>query len=185
MHRVMAYVYHTPLEGWWTLQPNRWIIGDIHDHEFIIEDLADGELAKCPTTRRSVSGQSVLLEGAPVSTKSDMQKTVAISITESELEAGVGTAQDMLYAKNVIESTKLKVKLPIKLRIDNKGAVQTANNWSCGGRMRHVKLNFLRELKEQGILKIEWISGWENLADLFTKNLGGADFKRHKAKVTT
>lgn len=52
--------------------------------------------------------------------------------------------------------------------------------------MRHVKLNFLCELKEQAILKIEWISGWENLTDLFTKNLGGADyFKRHKAKVTT
>lgn len=96
MHRVMAYVYHMPLEGW-TLQPkNRWIIGDISDHEFvIIKGLADGELAKCPMTRRSVSGQSVLLEGAPVSMKSVMQKTVAISITESELEAGVGTAQDI------------------------------------------------------------------------------------------
>ena len=132
MHRVMAYLYHTPLEGW-TLQPNRWIIGDIRDHEFIIEGLllADGELVKCPTTRRSVSGQSVLLEGDPVSTKSVMQKTgVAISITESEVEAGVGTAQDILYTKNVIESTKLKVKLPMKLCIDNKGAVQTANNWS-------------------------------------------------------
>ena len=53
--------------------------------------------------------------------------------------------------------------------------------------MRHIKLNFLGELKEQGILENEWISGWENLADLFTtKNLGGADCKRHKAtKVTT
>lgn len=60
-----------------------------------------------------------------------MQKTIAISITESELEYGVGTAQDipLLYAKNLIESVKLKVrKLPMKLRIDNKGAVNIANN---------------------------------------------------------
>ena len=147
MHRVMAYVFNTPEEGL-TLQPNRWIDhGDIRDDEFIIEGLlADGELAKCPTTRRSVSGQSVLLEGAPVSNKSVMQKTVAISIPESELDAGVGTAQDMLYAKNLIESTDLKVKHPMRLHIENKGIVQAANNWSCGGRMRHAKLNFLHEV---------------------------------------
>ena len=43
----------------------------------------------------------------------------------------MGTAQDipLLYAKNLIESVKLKVrKLPMKLRIDNKGAVNIANN---------------------------------------------------------
>ena len=50
MHRVMAYVYHTPLEGW-ILQPTRWIVGDIKDQEFIIEGLGDGELAKCPRMR--------------------------------------------------------------------------------------------------------------------------------------
>ena len=33
-------------------------------------------------------------------------------------------------------------------------------------------------------LKIEWIPGWENLADIITNNLGEADFKRYKAKVS-
>ena len=39
--------------------------------------------------------------------------------------------------------------------------------------------NFLRELKEQGIIKVEWIATEENNADLFTKNLQGPLFERH------
>ena len=115
--------------------------------------------------------------------KSIMQKNQALSVTESKLNAGVGTAQDMIYCMRVCESIKLKVKKPIILKIDNKGAVDSANGWSCGGCMRHVKLNFLCELKEEGTINIQWMSGKENLADLFTKNLGGSDFQKHTSKL--
>ena len=40
-------------------------------------------------------------------------------------------------------------------------------------------MNFLRDLKEQGIIRIIWIAGEENEADLFTKNLGGPAFNKH------
>ena len=65
------------------------------------------------------------------------------------------------------------------LEIDNKGAVDLANNWSSGGRTRHVKLNFLRDLKEEGLIKVIWIAGTDNNADLFTKNLAGPAFNKH------
>ncbi len=44
----------------------------------------------------------------------------------------------MLYMKNVLESLGLKVKLPMVLEMDNQGAVYLANNWSIGGRSRHI-----------------------------------------------
>ena len=113
------------------------------------------------------------------------EKTQALSVTESELNARVGNAQDMIYyCMRVCESIKLKVKKPMILKIDNKGAVDSANGWSCGGCMRHVKLNFLCELKEEGTIDIQWMSGKEILAaDLFTKNLGGSDFEKHANKL--
>lgn len=76
----------------------------------------------------------------------------------------------------------LKVELPMILEVDNKGAVDLANNWSAGGRTKHMHVRFLwlRELKEQGLLKVIWLSGAENSADLFTKNLPVADFKKHR-----
>jgi hypothetical protein len=56
-----------------------------------------------------------------------------------------------------------------------------ANNWSAGGGTRHVatKIMFLRELKEEGLLVVERISNVFMSSDLFTKNLGDKDFKRH------
>ena len=77
--------------------------------------------------------------------------------------------------KNVIESIGLKVELPMILECDNKGAVDLANNWTAGGRTRHVDVhqNWLRELKEEGILRVQWIPGSENDADMHTKNLRG------------
>jgi hypothetical protein len=44
----------------------------------------------------------------------------------------------MLYVWNVLESMGLEVKLPMTPKMDNKGAVDFANNWSFGGRTRHV-----------------------------------------------
>jgi hypothetical protein len=56
--------------------------------------------------------------------------------------------------KNVLESLGLRVKLPMVLETDNQEAVYLANNWSIGGRTRHIYVRsvFLRELKEAGVL---------------------------------
>ena len=109
------------------------------------------------------------------------QKYTTLSVTEAEQGAAVTCAQDMIYQKNVLESMGLQVELPMILEVDNKGTVDLANNWSVGGRTRHVDVrqNFLRELKEDGILIIRWISGDENDTDIHTKNLAGPLFEKH------
>ena len=103
--------------------------------------------------------------------KSSTQKSVALSVCEAEQTAGVLCAQDMLYIQHIIESMGLKVKLPMILEIDNKGAVDLT---------RHVDVRqcFLRELKESKVMDIRWIKGLENDADAFTKNLDGPAFEK-------
>jgi hypothetical protein len=75
----------------------------------------------------------------------------------------------------------LKVKKPMILEMDNKGAVDLANNWSSAGRTRHVatRICFLRELKEEGTLLVKWVSNQVMSSDIFTKNVGGEDYARH------
>ena len=70
------------------------------------------------------------------------------------------------------------------LEMDNRGAVDLANNWSVGGRTRHidVKNYFLRELKDQGILVVKHVAGDSNDADIFTKNTTTGVFERHLPK---
>jgi hypothetical protein len=60
--------------------------------------------------------------------KSSMQKSVALSVCEAEQTVGVLYAQDKMYIQSVLESMGLKVKLPMILDMDNKGAVDLANN---------------------------------------------------------
>ena len=183
MHRVMKYCVTYPERGW-MLKPFGFWDGN-KEYEFIIGGKADSDFAKCPITRRSVSGFVTYLMGALITAKSVMQKIVALSVTEAELMAGVQCAQDMLYIMHLLESIGLKVKKPMILRMDNKGAVDLANNWSIGGRTRHIETrqHFLRDLKEEGILRIVWIPGEINEADLFTKNLSGPDFEKHTETV--
>ena len=109
---------------------------------------------------------------------------VALSVTEAELFAATQCAQDMLFEMRILNSMGLKVKLPMTLEVDNKGAKDLINNWSIGGRTRHIEVKqyFLRELKEAGIIEIKWTSGDDMTSDLFTKNLSGPTFEKHASK---
>ena len=57
-----------------------------------------------------------------------MQECVTLSVTEAELVAVTNCIQDMLYIRNVVESMGLKVKVPMKVEVDNKGAKDIINN---------------------------------------------------------
>ena len=183
MHRAMQYAVTTPERGL-KLKPNRTWDGKDKSFKFIIGGRSDSNFATCPDTRRSVSGWRVMLENCPITMKSAMQKIVALSVTEAELFAAVQCAQDMLFVMRILKSMQLQVELPMILEVDNKGAVDIANNWSVSGRTKHIdtKQYFLRQMKEEGIIKVIWIPGIINDSDIFTKNLPGVDFRKH-AKI--
>jgi hypothetical protein len=103
---------------------------------------------------------------------------------QAELNGAVLCVQDMLYAKNLIESIGLKVELPMKLEIDNKGVVDLINSF-VGGCTHHINVKqcFLRELKEAKQLVVNWIPGLENNSNMFTKNLDGPLSKRYAEQL--
>ena len=76
---------------------------------------------------------------------SNMTRTIALLTTEVEFNAVVLEAMDMILAYYIMRGLKLTVELPMKLYVDNQGAVQLANNWSVEGRTQHIgtKTNYL------------------------------------------
>jgi hypothetical protein len=50
---------------------------------------------------------------------------------------------------------------------------------------RHIatRINFLRELKEYGLISVQWISNEGMSSDIFTKNVGSQDFYRHRGVI--
>jgi hypothetical protein len=182
LKHLIHYVISTENRGL-VIKPNRVWDGS-SEFEWNVESCADSNYASNVDDRRSVTGGDVTINGAPVSMRSATQRFVCLSVTESETAAGVTISQDMLYAYRILTSLGLKVKLPMTLWMDNKGAVDLANSWSVGGRTRHVdvRMHFLREMKDQGLLQIKHLPGSDNPADIFTKNTAAAIFERHVPK---
>ena len=178
--RILKYCADTKERGW-ELKPNRTWDGKDRSFLFKIRGKSDSNYATCKETRRSITGYLVWLEEALIAVKSGMQKIVALSVTEAEIIALVQCVQEMMYMKKVLESILLKVELPMIVEVDNKGAVDLVNGWSSSGGTKHmdVRIMYLRELKEQKILKVVWQPTKENEADVFTKNVDGATFERH------
>jgi len=179
MHKLMKHCVSTPKRGLLLCPSGHW--DGSPDFEHAVHGKSDSDYAKDPETRRSVGGRSTCLNDSPVVRKSNVFQHVTLSATESELASATHCAQDMLFVMRTLESMGLKVKKPMLLCVDNKGAKDLANNWSCGGRTRHVEVRqyFLRELKELDLMHTAWQSGDDNETDLCAKNLGGAKFEKH------
>ena len=113
----------------------------------------------------------VYLNDAPIIFGSVTQKHVTLSVTEAELAAVVSVVQDVY---RVVTYMELQVQLPMVVEMDNSGARDLANSWSVGCRTRHVdvRMFFLRELKEDGLIVFKHI-------DIFTKNVDAATLHRH------
>jgi hypothetical protein len=87
-----------------------------------------------------------------------------------------------LFAWRVVESLGPSVTLPMKLDVDNKSVVDLANSWTATNRTRHIatRIIFLRELKAQSTVSVQWLSNCLMSSDIFTKNVVGSDFNRHR-----
>jgi hypothetical protein len=179
LERCMSYVVQSSKRGLVLCPDASW--DGTSDHEFVILGRCDSSYRSCPETGRSVSGWSIFIHGASTENKSNLQNWVTLSTTEAELVSATCCAQSLLFHYKLLCDLGLRVKLPMLLEIDNKGAKDFTCNWSVGCRMRHVDIRqfFLRDLKEDNIVLTQWISTADNSADLFTKNLAGPLFMKH------
>ncbi|KAL7566369.1 hypothetical protein ACA910_011112 [Epithemia clementina (nom. ined.)] len=140
MLRCMKYCSNTAERGR-VLRPDCTWDGN-PNFEFTISGRGDSDFAKDPEKRQSVTGSSVFLNGAAISASSRMQDSTTLSVSKSELVAGVETAQKMLFAMRVLEDMGLKVKKPMKLEMDCQGALSLAHNWSSSGQTQHIDVKY-------------------------------------------
>ena len=178
--RIMKYCRTTRTRGWKLHPKRKWNCKD-KSFEFVLRGKSDSNYASCKETRRSVTGFVVYLEDTLISVKSGMQKIIALSVSEAELFALVQCVQEIMFVKKLLESMKLRVKLPIIIEVDNKATVDLVNGWNISGGTKHseVKVMYLRELKEEGIIRVYWHPTSDNEADIFTKNVDNKTFEKH------
>lgn len=149
-----------------------------------VEAYCDSDFAGDPDTRRSVTGFVIFFCGVAVAWRSKAQKLVTLSSSEAEYVALTDCIKDIIFVRNLLQSIQWKIQGPIVVHVDNIGAIFIANNFSAEGRTKHIDthLNFIRDLIEHEIVTIKYVRSHDNVADIFTKNVDGATFDRHKTR---
>ena len=79
------------------------------------------------------------------------------------------------------------VETPIKVNVDNMGAIFMTGNASSSSRTRHVdtRWHFVRELQEQGVVEVVFCRTKDNLADGNTKNVSAEILREHSRKLVS
>ena len=66
--------------------------------------------------------------GVPIAWKSKSLKSVVLPTTEAEYVTVSGVVKEIKFLYQLLMSMGLKVPLPIKIEVDNMGAIWLANN---------------------------------------------------------
>lgn len=140
-----------------------------------IVGFCDADWASDLDQRKSTTGYVFIMQGAAVSWASRRQHTVALSTTEAEFMALTAAIQETIWLKRLEHELFGVAMGTMTLHCDNKGALQLALNASYSSRTKHVdiKANFIREKLDNKIIKLEYISTDEMLADILTKGMVG------------
>jgi Reverse transcriptase (RNA-dependent DNA polymerase) len=150
----------------------------------IIKGVSDSDYAGDNDMRRSVRGYVVYINGLLISWKSRGQKSVKLSSNEAEYVALSEMCTELVFLKMVIESIGVQVELPMKVYVDNGGAIFLTNNTSTGQRTKHIDIryHYARELASDGIIEVIFVGTAENDADIYTQNTSSELYDKHTSK---
>jgi hypothetical protein len=146
---------------------------------------SDSEYSGDKETRQSVFGWELYFMGALIAHKSKACRSVTLSSTEAEYYALSEVTKEVIFAKQVLETMGIKLNLPIKIKVDNVGAIYLAKNFSLSQNTKHIDIrrHFVREHQEEGTIDATFVRSEDNEADILTKNTSEEIFLRHQSKL--
>jgi len=134
--------------------------------------------------RRSTQGYYFSLANASVKWHSKMQTLISTSSTMAEYIALSDCARDCAWYK--ILFGKLGKPMPyVPIYGDSHGAIFNAQNPVMQKGIKHIEIryHYIREQIEKGEVKVFTVPTTENVADMFTKNLGPTLFLKHRKQL--
>ena len=109
-------------------------------------------------------------------------KSVVLSTNETEYVAFSEVVKEIKVLYQMLRSMEIKVPLPIKVEVDNVGAIWLANKSSVSERTKHVGLraHFVRDMIKDQVIQINFVKSAENNS---TKNQQGQHYMYAKSKL--
>nr|GEY09800.1 retrovirus-related Pol polyprotein from transposon TNT 1-94 [Tanacetum cinerariifolium] len=177
---------HNPRKGHW--QAVKWILRYIHNTVDVgivfehvssqwVEGYCNSDYARDLDKRRSTKGYVFTMAKALVSWKSTLQSTTALSTTEAEYMAMIETVKEAIWLQGLLGELGIKQRF-VTMHSDSQSALHLVKNQVYHARTKHidVRYHFIREILEEGEVRIQKIHISKNPADMLTKVVAGIKF---------
>ena len=134
---------------------------------------SDSDWGENKDNRHSTLGQVFILANSTISWASQCQKTVALSVGESEYMELAATGRQCTWLRSFSVEIGFPFTQATMICVDNQAAIFLAINPTVEQRTKHIDIrhHYIHEQVETKVIDLYHIAGEENPADLFTKPL--------------
>ncbi|KAH9656136.1 retrovirus-related pol polyprotein from transposon RE1 [Citrus sinensis] len=155
------------------------------DCDLALYGWCDSDWASCPLTRRSLTGWLVMLGHSPISWKTKKQHTVSRSSAEAEYRSMATTTCELKWLKGLLMSLGVHHTTQMRLYCDSHAALHLVANPVFHERTKHIEVDchFVRDEIQNDSIRPSYVPTQSQLADIFTKALGGRHFDSFLRKL--
>ena len=135
--------------------------------------------------RKSVGGYVLLLGGGPIAWNSKRQSIVTTSTAEAEYVALSNAGKIISRIRKILIFLGEDIK-NLHIMEDNQAAINLVTGEKIPARTKHidVKYHHVREMvRDRKEFEVKYVPTVDQMADIFTKNLGTTLFRKHRMKL--
>ena len=158
---------------------------NIDMHNIVLSGYCDSDWGGDKNDHKSTTGYTVFVNDNIVSWNTKKQATVALSTAEAELMSLVELAKEIMWYQQLFSELHIHIHTPTSIYIDNQAAIAMVMNDVAHDRSKHINVrhNFIKDAVNRGEIELKWISTENQIADIFTKNLGTNLFTRFRDRM--
>jgi hypothetical protein len=155
------------------------------DHDFTLSGYTDANWAESVFDRKITSGCCFSLGSAMISWQSRKQSSIALSTMEAYYIAACSASCEAIWLRKLLTGLfDLEMKETLIL-CDNQSFIKMTENPVFHGRSKHIEIcyHYIRDMVQREALKLQYISTYEQVADVLTKPLSRIKFEYFRDKL--